>query len=189
YKKWLRTAKEWVRGSKKAGKKGVKVKGVGPTSCNHFIRAAKTLLNWAAHAKRGYLPHNPWSEIGLLAEKPRERLITPAEFSHLVAQASDQDFRETLFFMRNTTARPGEVRMAEWAMLDWDNHRIALDRRRVKTRNARSLTLLPEVEEMLKRRLGRIRRAGDSLRGRIFLNADGGPWDTVSFSQRFRRLR
>jgi integrase len=189
YKKWLRTEKEWTRGSKEEGKKGVKMRGVGPTTCNHFVRAAKTLLNWAANPKRGFIPHNPWSEIGLLHEKPRERLVTPEEFTHLMEQASDDDFRETVFFMRHTTARPGEVRAAEWTMIDWDGHRLNLDRRKVKTRSARSLTLLPEVEEMLQRRLERVQGQGGETRGRIFLNADGGAWDGSCFSQRFRRLR
>jgi integrase len=185
YKKWLLTERQWVKGGKKEGQKSVRVEGVGPTTCNHFLRAAKTLLTWAAHPKRGYIPHNPWSEIGYLTERPRERLITPEEFRHLMDQASDDDFRETLFFMRHSTARPGEVRDAEWSMIDWNNHRINLDRRKVKTRGARTLTLLPEVEVMLRRRLERVADGG----GHIFLNASGGHWDAVAFSQRFRRLR
>jgi integrase len=202
YKRWLLTEKEWVKGNKKrrpdatvskVGKKkrkdAVTVKGVGPTTCNHFIRAAKTLLNWAAHPKRHFLPHNPWSEIGYLDEKPRERLITAEEFRHLHEQASDDDFRDTLFFMRHTTARPGEVRAACWTMIDWNNHRINLDRRKVKTRKSRSLTMTPDVEELLRRRLEVVRQKGGDTSGRIFRNADGGEWEAVSFSQRFRRLR
>jgi integrase len=189
YKQWVLTEKEWVKGGKKEGQKSVRMKGVGPTTCNHFVRAAKTLFNWAAKPKRGYLAHNPWRDIKLLKEKPRERLITDAEFEHLLGQTSDGDFRETLFFMRYSTARPGEVRMAEWSMVDWEHHRLDFDRREVKTRNARTLTLLPEVEDMLRRRLERVRQQGGDGRGRIFLNADGGPWEPTSFSQRFRRLR
>lgn len=184
YKRWLLTEKPWVKGGKRPGQKSAVVRGVGPTTCNHFLRAAKTLLNWAAKPKRGYLPANPWQDIRLLTEKPRERLLTDDEFRHLTEQASDDDFRELLFFLRHSTARPGEARMVEWDMVDWDNHRVQLDPRRVKTRRARSFTLLPEVEAML-----RARRERTGGRGRIFLNAKGEPWDDVSFSQRFRRLR
>jgi integrase len=189
FKKWLLNEREWVKGNKKESHKGRRVKGVGPATCNHFMRAAKTLLNWAAHPKRRHIPHNPWQEIGYLPERPRERLVTPDEFRHLMQQASDDDFRETLFFMRHTTARPGEVRMAEWDMIDWEHHRFDPDRLKVKTRNARSLTLLPEVEDMLLQRLERFRQKGLDTRGPIFLNAGGRPWDAVTFSQRFRRLR
>ena len=158
FKQWLLTEKEWVKGGKKPGQKSRRMKGVGPTTCNHFLRAARTLLNWAAHPKRGYLPSNPWADVKLLKEKPRERLITDEEFAHLLREASDDDFRELLFFMRHTTARPGEVRQVEWDMVDWDGHRIRLDPRRVKTRRVRSFTLLPDVEEMLRGRQAEGRR-------------------------------
>jgi integrase len=189
YKQWALTEKEWVKGGKQEGQNSTRMKGVGPTTCNHFLRAAKRLFNWAAKPKRGYVPANPWVDIKLLKEKPRERLISDEEFRHLLDQTSDEDFRETLFFMRHTTARPGEVRNAEWLMVDFEHHRLDPDRLQVKTRNARSLTLLPEVEEMLRGRLERTHRAGGDTRGHIFLNADGSPWEPTSFSQRFRRLR
>lgn len=184
FKKWVLTEREWTRGPKKPGLEKKKVKGVGPTTCNHFLRSAKTLLNWAAHSKRRYIASNPWDDIKLLKERPRERLITDEEFRHLSEQASDDDFRELLLFMRYTTARPGEARMVTWDMVDWDGHCIRLDPRRVKTRRARTLTLLPEVEDMLHRR--RERTGGEGV---IFRHARGGEWDEVSISQRFRRLR
>ncbi len=184
FKRWLLNDKPWVKGGKRDGQKSDVIHGVGPTTCNHFLRAAKTLLNWAAKPKRGYIPSNPWSDIKFLTEKPRERLITDDEFRHLCAQAGDDDFRELLFFMRHSTARPGEARTVEWDMIDWDNHRIHLDLQQVKTRRARSITLLPEVEEML-----RSRRERTGAKGVIFMNQLGEPWDAVSFSQRFRRLR
>jgi integrase len=189
YKRWLLHEREWVKGGKKEGQKSLRVKGVGPVTCNHFLRAAKTLFNWAAHPKRGLIPSNPWADIKYLNEKPRERLITPEEFRHLLDQAGDDDFRDTLFFMRHTAARPGEVRAVEWSMVEWENHRVNLDRRKVKTRRPRTLTLVEEVEDMLRRRLERLRQQGGTPSGRIFLNADGGEWEPNAFSQRFRRLR
>jgi len=183
FKKWVLTEREWTLGGKKPGQKSKKVRGVGPTTCNHFLRSAKTLLTWAAHSKRKYIPANPWEDIRLLKEKPRERLITDEEFRHLREQASDDDFRDLLFFLRYTTARPGETRMVTWDMVDWDNHCVRLDPRRVKKRRARTLTLLPEVEEMLR---ARQKTGGEGL---IFRDAHGGDWEDVSFSQRFRRLR
>ncbi len=190
FKKWVLHEREWVRGGRKAGvKKLKKVTGVGPKTCNHYMRAARTLLNWAASRNRRYIAENPWKDISYLPEKPRERLITPEEFGHLMEQAGDEDFRETLFFMRHTTARPGETRTVEWPMVDWDNHRINLDRRKVKTRRSRTLSLVGEVEEMLKRRLERVRQQGGDVGGRIFLNGWGQELHENGFSRRFRRLR
>jgi len=184
FKRWVLTEREWIRGGKNPGQKSQKIKGVGPTTCNHFLRSAKTLLTWAAHSKRRYIPSNPWEDIKLLKEKSRERLITDDEFKYLLQEASDDDFRDLLVFMRYTTARPGEARMVAWDMIEWDNHCVRLDPRRVKTRRPRTLTLLPEVEEMLRERQ---KKTGSE--GVIFRDAHGGEWDDVSFSQRFRRLR
>lgn len=184
YKRWVLTEREWVRGGKKPGQKSARVKGVGPKTCNHFLRAAKTLLTWAAQPKRRFIPGNPWEDIKLLQEKSRERLITDEEFAHLKEQASDDDFRELLVFLRYTTARPGEARMIAWDMIDWAGHCVRLDPARVKTRRPRTLTLLPEVEEML---LARKARVGGE--GNVFRDGHGGEWEGVSFSQRFRRLR
>jgi hypothetical protein len=36
--------------------------------------------------------------------------ITGEGFAHLLKEAGDHDFRETLRFLRHTTASPGEVR-------------------------------------------------------------------------------
>ena len=54
--------------------------------------------------------------------------------------------------------------MAEWTMIDWEGHQMRLDRGKVKTRNARCLSLVPEVEAMLKARLVRVRAAGGKCR-------------------------
>src|SRR4051812_23468929 len=87
YKKWLMSEKEWRRGKET-------VRGVGPCSTNHFLRAAKTFLNWCAKPARRWVAHNPWADVGYLAERPRERLVTEAEFHHLTEQAGDDDFRD-----------------------------------------------------------------------------------------------
>src|SRR5262249_44791905 len=72
YKKWLMEEKAWKKGK-------AEVRGLGNTSVNHHIRAAKTLLEWACKPSRRQkygLAVNEWQEIGPLTEKPRERLYS-----------------------------------------------------------------------------------------------------------------
>jgi hypothetical protein len=72
YKKWLMDEKAWKKGKSE-------MRGLGNTSVNHHVRAAKTLLEWACKPSRRHkygLAVNEWQEIGPLTERPRERLIT-----------------------------------------------------------------------------------------------------------------
>ena len=61
YKRWLQNDKPWRKGK-------TKMKGLGPTSVNHYMRAAKTLLNWAVEHEREYLDRNPWKKIKFMNE-------------------------------------------------------------------------------------------------------------------------
>ena len=200
YKEWLRKDKPWKKGKKA-------MRGVGPTTVNHHIRAAKILLNWATKASRQYIDLNPWEEIGYLTEKARERLITEVEFGHLLDQCTDgnvsggaQDFREQLIVLRHTTMRPGELLKLKWEYIQWDRHKIVFPADVIKTKTRRPLTMLPLVEETLLSR--KLRLESDEARSDGFVfpapgKAEGGKRAAGkadqavkgnTFSQRFRRL-
>lgn len=203
YKKWLIETKPWKKGKKTE-------KGVGPTTVNHHIRAARTLFNWAKMSSRGYIDRNPWEEIRYLPEKGRERLITDEEFSHLLAQCTDgggvigsaQDFRERLIVLRHTTFRPGELRKLKWAYIRFEKHQIVFPPEVIKTKSRRAVTMLDTVEEVLKERKRRLEARRLKPKGYVFpgagkdeqgkrVAAAGDQEKTIeanSFSQRFRRL-
>lgn len=201
YKKWLLEAKVWKKGKRSK-------KGVGATTTNHYIRAAKTLFNWAKMASRGYIDRNPWEEIRYLPEKGRERLITDEEFKHLLDQCTDgnvaggaQEFREQLTVLRHTTMRPGELRRLKWAYVRWDKHQIVFPPEVIKTKSRRAVTMLDVVEEVLTTRKKRLDdrsieskeyvfpRSGRDEQGKLVAGTDHDKIiDMNSFSQRFRRL-
>src|SRR5262249_34654155 len=105
YKKWLINEKEWVSGDQKMKGRYRKVRGLVETSVNHYLRSAKSFLNWCTDPERDWLPRNPWKSVKLCTARSRERLITAEEFNALCVQA-DPDFRELLVFLRHTTCRP-----------------------------------------------------------------------------------
>lgn len=199
YKGFLMKEKEWKKGKKW-------VRGLGPCSVNHHLRAAKTFLNWCASPGRRYIAYNPWSGIKYLKEQGRERIVTDDEFQALLKHCttcryagrpghenvdcgfcrSDEEFRQILQVMRHTTMRPGELRQLEWDEVDLAAHRIVMMPKKVKTRSRRVITLLPAVEAILLKR----RQACEGRpHGLVFPGMSGEEWDRVSFSQRFRRLR
>jgi len=194
--------KEWKKGK-------TPMKGLGPCSVNHHLRAAKTFLNWCASPGRRYVSHNPWTAVKYLKEQGRERIVTGEEFRALLKHCttcryakrpqhrqagcgfcrSDDEFRQILQVMRHTTMRPGELRQLEWDEVDLAAHRLVMMAKKIKTRSRRVITLLPEVEEILRGRLEACLRGGGKAQGLVFPAMSGEEWDRVSFSQRFRRLR
>lgn len=202
YKNYLMNEKEWKKGK-------TRMKGLGPCSVNHHLRAAKTFLNWCTKPGHRHLTYNPWSDIKYLKEHGRERLVTDGEFAALLNHCttcryaarpdhpaascyfcqSDDELRQILTVLRHTTMRPGELRQLEWDEVELANHRIVMSPRKIKTRRRRVITLLPEVEKILEaRRLKAVAEQG-AAQGLVFPALTGEEWQRVSFSQRFRRLR
>lgn len=205
YKTYLRHEKEWKRG------KGPVRKGLGTTTVNQHIRAAKTLIAWTCkpslRQKYG-MTLNPWEEIKQFKEKGRERIITKDEFNHMLNECKDggtrggaRELRETLFAGRKTTMRPQELRHLRWEYLDYDNHRAVFPASVVKIRERREVTLLPGVEKLLKDRYERLTKLlGHKPRGYVFplpAKIDGvttaGAGEermqkAAKFAQRIRRL-
>ena len=82
-----------------------------PLSCPlSQVKTAKTVLNWAGEDEVGSLSKNPWKKIKKLPERGRERIVTDEEFRALVRHCSDLLFKEILFVLRYTAARPGKLR-------------------------------------------------------------------------------
>lgn len=196
FKKWLRTEKEWMKGK-------AKMVGLGPTTVNHHLRAAKALLNWATEPDRDYIRRNPWKKVSLLPEQARERLITDEEFRHLVGQCKDgnvrgggRDFRELLLVLRYTTLRPGEVRKLRWEYISFDCHRITFPAIVVKTKRRRPVSMLPIVEQVLRERQQRLAKAEGFVFPATAVDTDGKRAAVANekcitaghLAQRFRRL-
>jgi integrase len=205
YKTFLRKEKVWKRGK-------VSHSGLGDTTVNHHLRAAKTLLTWASKPSRCHrtgLFTSPWAEIGYLDEKPRERLITEEEFAHLLANCTDgnvsggdEDFREQLTVLRYTTMRPGELRRLKWDYAQWNNNRLVFPSTVIKTRKRREVVMIDVVKETLLKRKARLEGGGQKVGGYVFplpvkdatsgkrvIPANGErPQKDDHFSQRFRRL-
>ena len=102
--------------------------------------------------------------------------------------------------LRKTTMRPGELRLLKWSYLQFDLHRMVFPLTVIKSRKRREVTMLDEVEEVLRARQKRLEALGLHLNDRYVFplpaTVDGvrtagageKPQGAKKFAQRFRRL-
>jgi integrase len=72
------------------------------------VVAVKRAFNWAD--TEGVLQPNPIKAVKKPPQRKRDRVLSPAERQEILAAIKDESFREFVFAMMETGARPGEVR-------------------------------------------------------------------------------
>ena len=170
---------EWVDANK-VGKPGRRA--WGPNHCRGAIIAVQRAFTWAE--KQGHLAKSPVRHIEKPPPKRREQVLTQAEFATLLANVSDEPFRDVLEFCWETGCRVQEVRLLEAEHYRPDRGRFELPPRQAKGKKRwRLIYLTPRAAEIAAR-LVPLHGAGP-----VFLNADGNPWDAQNFNCRFFRLQ
>src|SRR5262249_18540491 len=72
------------------------------------VVAVKRAFNWAD--AEGVLQPNPIKAVKKPPQRHRDRILTPEERQEILQTIPDRHFREFVFAMQETGARPGEVR-------------------------------------------------------------------------------
>jgi integrase len=161
--------------------------GSAPNTVNHAIACARRLFNWAIDDAGLIHGPNPFARVKALETKSRERLMSREEYRKLL-EAAGPALRDVLVALRYTSARPGEVRVLEWRMVDWGRKLWVLPahktRRTSKAKAPRVIAFPPEVEEVLRRRAA-AKGPGD----RVFLTSGGKPWTKHRLSEAFDAAR
>jgi integrase len=193
YKRFLRDDAQTKITGRRPGQKLGNVRPpqpLGTVTINHHLRAAKAVLNWAV--ENDLLVKSPWrkKKVKLLTENGRRRVITPEEFDRLLQACSDEDvFRDILWAMRLTAARPEDIRHLTWEMVKWAAHCWEIPPDLHKTgdtqteRKPRIVPMVSQVEDILRR------RQTESKSSHVFPKHDGQPWTPAGLSQKFMRLR
>ena len=153
-------------------------------SRRNAVVAVKRVFNWAD--AEGLLQPNPIKAVKKPAQGRRDRILTPEERAEILAAIKDQQFREFVFAMMETGARPGEVRKVTAANVNLDlgvwtfiQHKTAK-----RTGKPRVIYLTPAMVE-LSRKLIEKYPEGPLFRGPR--NKKGNSRNGVRC--RFRRLR
>ncbi|MBL8792424.1 MAG: tyrosine-type recombinase/integrase [Planctomycetia bacterium] len=156
----------------------------------HSLQTVHRLFNWGV--TMGLLSQNPVRSVKLPELGQRQRILTPKETAQFF-RAADLDFRLFLIAMRQTIARPQEVRALQWKHLTIEPV-PAFVLRDFKAKNRRkdrktAVRIIP-LDDRMQRLLSRLaRKRRPSPDDHVFLNRNGDPWTSNAVRCRMRRLR
>jgi len=152
----------------------------GATSQYNAVRAAQRVFNWAV--KQKLIAQNPTKGMERPRPKSRTSYVTKEEF-RLLRRAAVPQFRLLLFALRQTGARPSEVRRLTWDQVREDRWVLAEHKTVGKTGKPRVIYLTPPM-----RRLMRILRRHTTNK-HVFVNCHRRPWTTNAVRLQMKRLR
>lgn len=154
--------------------------GWGQVAECHARRASHRFFSWAAQEK--LLPSNPLAGMRRPKPEPRRVFVTDDEYRALL-RASDKPFRRFLFALRNTGARPQEIRELTWDQVRADHLRLEKHKTVGKTKKPRIIHLNEPMQRFL--RFARRHAKGKH----VFLNHHGKPWTVNACRLQFKRLK
>lgn len=170
---------------------------------SHAVRIVQRAFNWAV--QQGIVRTNPFKGITQRPGEPR-RPMTDQEFWTLLRATGParpigrkrtkprrrpspgERFRQVLFFLRYTGARPAEMSSLTWSDVDFDRAVIVLRRHKTvrmqRTPRPRIIHLVPPIVKLL-------RRIKEQTPGNehVFLTHRRTRWNRCSLGLRMRRLR
>jgi integrase len=168
------------------------------------IKIVQRAFNWAARQR--LISANPFFGVTQRPGEPR-RPMTDDEFRKVIRATirrlpaghkrrnprkrptAGTRFRNVLFFLRYTGARPSELVALTWDAVDFENGVIVLvqhkTRKLLRKPRPRIIQMVPEVAKLLKR----IKRQEPIDHPRVFLSSQGKPWRRDMLGLRLRRFR
>jgi integrase len=150
------------------------------------IIAVKRAFNWAAD--EGLITSSPVKKMQKPSATARDRVLTPEERQQIFSNYPEGDsFREFLFALQETGARPGEIARVTAAHADlkagiWVFHQHKTAKRQ-KIKKPRVIILTPAMIELTRTLVAKYPE------GPLFRNKKGRPWDRNAIRCRFRRIR
>lgn len=167
----------------------------------HDWQAVQRMFHWAVD-EAGLLKRNPFAKVRAPGRNQRKRILTPQEVQRFIRRCRPRP-RAFLLALRETFARPQEVRALRWDDLQAEqpatpvNQALATGRavfvlHDFKDRAKRTNPDLPRVL-LVTRRLGRLllrlRGQDATPEGAVFKNSRGLPWTKNAVRCLMRRLR
>jgi integrase len=167
----------------------------------HHFQAVQRLFNWAVEVAE-IVERNPFKKLKRPKLGERHRVLSPRQVAKILRRTNGE-FRWFLMAMRETIARPQEVRQFRWEFIEWDadseslekalhdgSASIVLEDFKAKDRRAdpRGRRVIP-ISRRLGRLLLRLMSRRTNLEGPIFLNRYGKAWTSNAVRCRMRRLR
>lgn len=166
----------------------------------HNIVAVQRCFNWLAEVE--LIERSPFTKVRRPRPGRRRRTFTREELTRLL-RAAPRDFRAFLIALRETIARPQEVRSLRWCEIESVDATLSIERAlaigqayfRVEEYKSRERRACPDEPRIIpiSRRLGRLllRLAARSrdTKGAIFRTQRGHSWTKEATRLRLARLR
>jgi len=167
----------------------------------HQVQAVQRLFNWAVN-EAGLLEQSPFRRVKRPRLGRRKRTLQRGQVVELLRRAGPR-FRAYLLALRETIARPQEIRALTWEDLhavDGQGDAIAALAQGgaffvLHKHKAQALAADPDrprillISPRLGRLLARLASVRCSAQGPIFLRDDGAAWTNNAVRLRMRRLR
>lgn len=160
---------EWVKDQK----------WTNPNTVHGAMRSVQRAFNWSK--RQGLITASPLDGLEKPTPQPREVDLTAEQFQEILDAVVDPTFRDVLIVLRETGARPQEVRLVEARYIKGRCWIFPQSKSKGK-RRPRVVLLNDKAFEITQR------YAGQYKTGPIFRNAKGMPWSKSALTQRCERL-
>jgi integrase len=158
----------------------IEEKNWGQTTERNARRSIFRAFSWAC--EQGILANNPLKGMKCPRANIRQRAMTDAEFRVLLRH-SDKDFKVLLFGLRETGARPKELRTLIWSFVQADRLVLPFHKTAHKTGQPRVIYLTSAMQKLMEV----MRRHASSEF--VFLNARHQPWTVNAMRLRIARIK
>ena len=151
-------------------------------SRRNLIASIKRAMKWAE--EQGYIERSPLTHLRKPGCGRKEQVVTPQEFSALLARYKDQNFKDLLTVTWETGCRPQESLRVEARHVDLAGSRWVFPASESKGRKVpRIVYLTPSALEIT------VRLMQKHPTGALFRNTDGKPWTPYATNCRFQYVR
>ena len=174
-----RRKREIAEGLMEARKQGRQPKVWGVSTAHNARTVAFRVFSWAKD--EGLLPENPLTGMKRPKPPPRQRAMSDAEYEKLYDNAGGP-FRDFLLALRETGARPKEVRDLLWSQVHDDRWILTKHKTAKKVQKARVIILTDAMRGMMGKLQG-------NRHTHVFLNTEGEPWTMNAVRLQMGRLR
>ena len=146
-----------------------------------FVTAVTRAFNWAF--KQELIDKNPVAFTEKPAREARDLATSPADYTQVMDEIKEPNFKELIRFAWESGVRPQEVRAIEARHVDFDAGRIVFPPKEAKGKKGhRVIYLTPKAADIL-RPMVEAHQTGP-----VFLNSEGRPWNKNSINCAFCRL-
>ena len=152
----------------------------GPTTERNARRSIFRAFSWAC--EQGILANNPLKGMKCPRANTRQRAMTDEEFRTLLRH-SDRNFKVLLFTLRETGARPKEVRSLPWRCVFRDRW-VLTEHKTASTAGRPRVIFLTQAMQKLMDVLPREARSEY-----VFLNSRNKPWTRNAIRLRIQRVK